>query len=198
MDKLSTRNTQVFQGFLVLLQKKEPLECYVQSFPISSGAKETYGTDEEDTYMDREETMKAAECLRRIDVEGYGLGFHELVAAGAVKAYLCGFPRQEALGMLQTIMKGTILKIPALRKDPALLQATIKGPELIQLVDTAVAEKKKLLEEQVRNQMGQEGEIGIRKTAIQVLSEIQGHLIVEDISPEFLCFLADCYRMLRV
>ena len=34
--------------------------------------------------MDREETMKAAECLRRIDVEGYGLGFHELVAAGAV------------------------------------------------------------------------------------------------------------------
>ena len=100
--------------------------------------------------------------------------------------------------MLQTIMKGTILKIPALRKDPALLQATIKGPELIQLVDTAVAEKKKLLEEQVRNQMGQEGEIGIRKTAIQVLSEIQGHLIVEDISPEFLCFLADCYRMLRV
>ena len=70
MDKISTRNTQVFQGFLVLLQKKEPLDCYVQSFPISSGAKETYGTDEEDTYMDREETMKAAECLRRIDVEG--------------------------------------------------------------------------------------------------------------------------------
>ena len=55
--------------------------------------------------MDREETMKAAECLRRIDVEGYGLGFHELVAAGAVKAYLCGFPRQEALGMLSTVFR---------------------------------------------------------------------------------------------
>lgn len=109
----------------MLLQKQKSLDCYVQNFPISSGAKETYGADEEDTYMDREETMKAVEYLRRIDVEGYGLGFHELVAAGAVKAYLCIFPRQEALGMIQTIMKGTILKIPALQKKPELLQATI-------------------------------------------------------------------------
>ena len=175
MDKISTRNTQVFQGFLVLLQKKESLDCYVQSFPISSGAKETYGTDEEDTYMDREETMKAAECLRRIDVEGYGLGFHELVAAGAVKAYLCGFPRQEALGMLQTIMKGTILKIPALRKDPALLQATIKGPELIQLVDTVVAAQI----DTINKQSAKEG-ADIRKIAISSLRTIEGKHILEN------------------
>lgn len=192
MDKISTRNTQVFQGFLVLLQKKEPLDCYVQSFPISSGAKETYGTDEEDTYMDREETMKAAECLRRIDVEGYGLGFHELVAAGAVKAYLCGFPRQEALGMLQTIMKGTILKIPALRKDPALLQATIKGPELIQLVDTVVAAQI----DTINKQSAKEG-ADIRKIAISSLRTIEGKHILENTSPEFLSFLMDCHGALR-
>ena len=192
MDKISTRNTQVFQGFLVLLQKKEPLDCYVQSFPISSGAKETYGTDEEDTYMDREETMKAAECLRRIDVEGYGLGFHELVAAGAVKAYLCGFPRQEALGMLQTIMKGTILKIPALRKDPALLQATIKGPELIQLVDTVVAAQI----DTINKQSAKEG-ADIRKIAISSLRTIEGKHILENASPEFLSFLMDCHGALR-
>lgn len=192
MDKISTRNTQVFQGFLVLLQKKEPLDCYVQSFPISSGAKETYGTNEEDTYMDREETMKAAECLRRIDVEGYGLGFHELVAAGAVKAYLCGFPRQEALGMLQTIMKGTILKIPALRKDPALLQATIKGPELIQLVDTAVAAQI----DTINKQSAKEG-ADIRKIAISSLRTIEGKHILENASPEFLSFLMDCHGALR-
>ena len=176
----------------MLLQKKEPLDCYVQSFPISSGAKETYGTDEEDTYMDREETMKAAECLRRIDVEGYGLGFHELVAAGAVKAYLCGFPRQEALGMLQTIMKGTILKIPALRKDPALLQATIKGPELIQLVDTAVAAQIDTIKKQTAKERP-----NIREIAISSLCAIEGKHILENVSPEFLRLLMDCYGELR-
>ena len=137
--------------------------------------------------MDREETMKAAECLRRIDVEGYGLGFHELVAAGAVKAYLCGFPRQEALGMLQTIMK-----IPALRKDPALLQATIKGPELIQLVDTAVAAQI----DTINKQSAKEG-ADIRKIAISSLRTIEGKHILENASPEFLSFLMDCHGALR-
>ena len=37
----------------MLLQKQKSLDCYVQNFPISSGAKETYGADEEDTYMDK-------------------------------------------------------------------------------------------------------------------------------------------------
>lgn len=61
--------------------------------------------------MDREEIRKTVELLRKIDVEEYGLEFHEVVAAGAVKAYLCGLPRQEALGKLRAIMKGTVLKI---------------------------------------------------------------------------------------
>lgn len=38
--------------------------------------------------MDREEIRKTVELLRKIDVEEYGLEFHEVVAAGAVKAYL--------------------------------------------------------------------------------------------------------------
>ena len=139
--------------------------------------------------MDREETMKAAECLRRIDVEGYGLEFNELVAAGAVKAYLCVFPRQEAQGMLQTIMKGTILKIPALQKKPELLQATIKGPELIQLVDTAVAAQI----ETINKQSAKEG----TEIAISSLRTIEGKHILEKASPEFLGFLMDCYGELR-
>lgn len=176
----------------MLLQKQKSLDCYVQNFPISSGAKETYGADEEDTYMDREETMKTAECLRRIDVEEYGLQFNELVAAGAVKAYLCVFPRQEALGMLQTIMKGTILKIQALQKKPELLQATIKGPELIQLVDIAVAAQI----ETINKQSAKEG-ADIREIAISSLRTIEGKHILENASPEFLGFLMDCYRELR-
>ena len=89
--------------------------------------------------MDREEIRKTVELLRKIDVEEYGLEFHEVVAAGAVKAYLCGLPRQEALGKLRAIMKGTVLKIPALDEKPELLQTTVKGIGLIKLIDTAVA-----------------------------------------------------------
>lgn len=176
----------------MLLQKQESLDCYVQNFPISSGAKETYGANEEDTYMDREETMKAVECLRRIDVEGYGLGFNELVAAGAVKAYLCCFPRQEALGMLQTIMKGTILKIPIPHKKSELLQTTIKGPELIQLIDTAVAAQL----DTINKQSAKEG-ADIREIAISSLRTVDGKHILENASPEFLCFLMDCRGALR-
>ena len=49
--------------------------------------------------MDREEIRKTVELLRKIDVEEYGLEFHEVVAAGAVKAYLGA--KADGIKMLQ-------------------------------------------------------------------------------------------------
>ena len=142
--------------------------------------------------MDREEIRKTVELLRKIDVEEYGLEFHEVVAAGAVKAYLCGLPRQEALGKLRTIMKGTVLKIPALDEKPELLQTTVKGIGLIKLIDTAVAAQI----DTINKQSAKEG-ADIRKIAISSLRTIEGKHILENASPEFLSFLMDCHGALR-
>ena len=136
--------------------------------------------------MDREEIRKTVELLRKIDVEEYGLEFHEVVAAGAVKAYLCGLPRQEALGKLRAIMKGTVLKIPALDEKPELLQTTVKGIELIKLIDTAVAAQIDTIKKQTAKEI-----------AISSLCAIEGKHILENVSPEFLRLLMDCYGELR-
>ena len=142
--------------------------------------------------MDREEIRKTVELLRKIDVEEYGLEFHEVVAAGAVKAYLCGLPRQEALGKLRTIMKGTVLKIPALDEKPELLQTTVKGIGLIKLVDTAVAAQIDTIKKQTAKERP-----NIREIAISSLCAIEGKHILENVSPEFLRLLMDCYGELR-
>ena len=118
--------------------------------------------------MDREEIRKTVELLRKIDVEEYGLEFHEVVAAGAVKAYLCGLPRQEALGKLRAIMKGTVLKIPALDEKPELLQTTVKGIELIKLIDTAVAAQIDTIKKQTAKERP-----NIREIAISSLCAIE-------------------------
>ena len=142
--------------------------------------------------MDRVETRKTVEILRSIDVERYGLDMDEQIAAAAVKAYLCGFPRQEALGMLRAAMKGTVLKIPALHRKPELLRTTVKGPEFVKLIDTAVAVQMDVIEKQKAEQGSD-----IRNAAICVLRSLGGKCIVENVSPEFLCFLMDCYGELK-
>ena len=142
--------------------------------------------------MDREEIRKTVELLRKIDVEEYGLEFHEVVAAGAVKAYLCGLPKQEALGKLRAIMKGTVLKIPALDEKPELLQTTVKGIGLIKLIDTAVAAQIDTIKKQTAKERP-----NIREIAISSLCTIEGKHILENVSPEFLRLLMDCYGELR-
>ena len=153
--------------------------------------------------MDRDQVrstgkIKTGEILKGIDVEGYGLDMDEQVAAGAVKAYLSGLPQQEALTVLRSVAKGTVLKIPALHtttnQKPELLRTIIKGPELIGLIDTAVSEQMEILRDQTA--AGVAGAC-IRETALQALKRIHGQLIVENATPEFLCFLMDCYRELR-
>lgn len=141
-----------------------------------------------------EKSRKTVDILRKIDVESYGMASEEQIAAGAVKAYLCGRPEQEALALLLTAMKGTVLRIPALHQKPELLRTVIKGPELIQLIDTAVEKQTEILKKSV-GEYAAGG--GIRKTAIQALSRIHGQQIVDNATPEFLCFLMDCYETLR-
>lgn len=149
--------------------------------------------------MDRDQArstgkIKTGEILRSIDVEEYGLDMDEQVAAGAVKAYLSGLPQQEALTVLRSVAKGTVLKIPALHQKPELFRTIIKGPELIGLIDTAVSKQMEILRDQVA--AGAAGAC-LREAALQALKRIHGQLIVENATPEFLCFLMDCYRELR-
>lgn len=142
--------------------------------------------------MDREEIRKTVELLRRIDAEEYGSEFHELVAAGAMKAYLCNFPRQEALAKLRTVMKEMVLKIPALDEKPELPQTTVKGIELIKLIDTAVAAQIDTINKHTAKERP-----NIREIAISSLCAIEGKHILENISPDFLRLLMNCYGELR-
>ena len=139
---------------------------------------------------------RAVEKLRGVDVEEYHLESEEAVAAAAVKAYLIDFTWQEAREQLRSVMKNTVLKIPPLHAKPELLKATIKGEKLAVLIDTAVREKTADMKEQ-RNVIEEGEAYDLWTIAIKALESLSGADIVENVPPEFLCFITDCYKELR-
>lgn len=139
---------------------------------------------------------KTVEKLRGVDVEKYHLGSEETVVAVAVKAYLIDFTWQEAQEQLRSVMKNTVIKIPPLHAKPELLKATIKGEKLAVLIDTAVREKTADMKEQ-RNVIEEGEAYDLWTIAIKALESLSGADIVENVPPEFLCFITDCYKELR-
>ena len=76
------------------------------------------------------------------------------------------------------------------------MKATIKGEKLAVLIDTAVLEKTADMKEQ--RDVIEEGEAyDLWTIAIKALESLSGSEIVENVSPEFLCFITDCYKELR-
>lgn len=128
--------------------------------------------------------------LRDIDVESYGMEPVEQMTAAAVKAHLEGLGRYEALDLLRTVMKTTMLKIPPLHEKPEILRTRIEGRMLSDLIDTAVAERVEVMK-------SRQGDVEFNRKIIKALEQVDGKMIVQSMSPEFLCFFTDCYKELR-
>lgn len=130
--------------------------------------------------------------LAHIYPENYGLGFTELIAAGAVKLYLMETDERVARKERSKLMKPEILK-PDFNK--------VKPREKPQFLSTRVDAKvmEQFIEKTLRYSAasiagGTNGTLDIRKGVIAAVNNVEAANVVRNISFEFLQFMADCYR----
>ena len=145
--------------------------------------------------------MSAQERLRNIDVLSYELETDEMITAQLVKTYLSGLPEENALEIMRGVMKGSVIHLAAEEAEDEGQQDTeesrlVEGKQLAALIDTAGASIHRCLEEHMFSANTEEAKEA-RAMAIRAVGSISGKLTVENISPELLIFLTDCYRALR-
>lgn len=88
------------------------------------------------------------------------------------------------------------IKNPAASCKAGTFEGYDKGEKLAVLIDTAVREKTADMKEQ-RNVIEEGEAYDLWTIAIKALESLSGADIVENVSPEFLCFITDCYKELR-
>lgn len=149
--------------------------------------------------------MSAQERLRNINVLGYELETDEMITAQLVKTYLSGLPEEGALEVMQGVMIGTVIHLLAEEaegepdgdeKQDTEESQLVEGKQLAVLIDTAVISIHNRLKEQMLSANTEEAKKA-RAIAIRAVGSINGKQTVENISPELLIFLTDCYRALR-
>lgn len=150
--------------------------------------------------------MSAQEKLRNINVLSYELETDEMITAQLVKTYLSGLPEEGALEVMQGVMKGTVIHLAAEGAEgeepiegdvPQESQSQlVEGDQLAVLIDTAMISIHSRLREQMLSANTEEAKEA-RAIAIRAVGSISGKQTVENISPELLIFLTDCYRALK-
>lgn len=126
--------------------------------------------------------------LAWLSVEDYGATVQEMMVVSAMKGYLCQMSEKKALEKVEAVMEPKVIRLFGDDGAPMPVQSIVDGAKFAAFIDEAVADAVK--------RMGTDtSDIG--QIALEVLKDIDGKLVVEAMSPEFVSFVGDAYRSLR-
>lgn len=126
--------------------------------------------------------------LAWLSVEDYGVTVQEMMVVSAMKGYLCQMPEKKVLEKVEAVMEPKVIRLIGDDGAPMPVQSVVDGAKFAAFIDEAVADAVK--------RMGTDtSDIG--QIALEVLKDIDGKLVVETMSPEFVSFIGDAYRSLK-
>lgn len=126
--------------------------------------------------------------LAWLSVEDYGATVQEMMVVSAMKGYLRQMPEKKALEKVEVVMEPKVIRLFGDDGAPMPIQSIVDGAKFAAFIDEAVADAVK--------RMGTDtSDIG--QIALEVLKDIDGKVIVETMSPEFVSFIGDAYRSLK-
>lgn len=125
--------------------------------------------------------------LSWLSVEDYGTTPLEIMVVSTMKGYLRQMPEDEALRKIGEIIEPKVIRLAGEDSAPMPVQSIIEGAKLAAFIDEAVGYAVSVITQ----------ESSLASVVIDALSGINGKLIVEKASPDFLQFIADCYRVIR-
>lgn len=126
--------------------------------------------------------------LEDMNPRDYGMNPREEIVAAAMKAYLLSMPDGEQVGILSEIIKPSVIKLHGEGGAPLPLQSVVEGAKLAAFIDRSLAHTVILLREHGDD---------LFEAMATVLVEMDGKLIVQNMSYELLSFLGDAYRAVR-
>lgn len=120
-----------------------------------------------------------------------------MITAKPIQAYFFIMAQNEAFQLMVDVMKDTVIVADSQEDetgDPISSTATVEGRKLAMLIDAAAG----AIGYRIKDELKREKisvEIGDR--ILEVLQGIDGELAVLNVSTELLCFLPECYMVLR-
>lgn len=126
--------------------------------------------------------------LSWLSVEDYGTTPLEVIIVSAMKGYLGEMPEGKALKKIEEVFDPKVIRLFGDDGAPMPVQSTVDGAKFAAFIDEAVADVVKRMESDMSD---------IGQIALEALRDIDGKVIVETMSPEFVSFLGDVYRSLK-
>lgn len=126
--------------------------------------------------------------LSWLSVEDYGATVQEMMVVSAMKGYLCQMPEKKALEKVEAVMEPKVIRLIGDDGAPMPVQSVVDGAKFAAFIDEAVADAVKRMKPDTSD---------IGQIALEVLKDMDGKLVVETMSPEFVSFVGDAYRSLR-
>lgn len=126
--------------------------------------------------------------LAWLSVEDYGATVQEMMVVSAMKGYLRQMPEKKALEKVEAVMELKVIRLFGDDGAPMPIQSIVDGAKLATFIDEAVADA-------VKRMGTNTSDIG--QIALEVLKDIDGKLVVETMSSEFVSFIGDAYRSLK-
>lgn len=124
--------------------------------------------------------------IAEMQAEEYGITAEEIMAAGAMKFYLQSMEPAEALKKVAAVYEPKVIRLDSGEGVP--VQSIIDGAKYAAFIDEAIADAVKRVESDTSD---------IGQIALEALRDIDGKVIVEAMSPEFVSFVGDAYRSLK-
>lgn len=145
----------------------------------------THGGAPAVAFSRRDDDMKK---LSWLSVEDYGTTPLEVIIVSAMKGYLGEMPESKALKKIEEVFDPKVIRLFGDDGAPMPVQSTVDGAKFAAFIDEAVADVVKRMESDMSD---------IGQIALEALRDIDGKVIVETMSPEFVSFLGDVYRSLK-
>ena len=124
--------------------------------------------------------------ITEMQVGEFGITAEEIMAAGAMKFYLQSMKPAEALKKVAAVYEPKVIRLDSGEGVP--VQSIIDGAKYAAFIDEAIADAVKRVESDTSD---------IGQIALEALRDIDGKVIVEAMSPEFVSFVGDAYRSLK-
>lgn len=125
--------------------------------------------------------------IAEMQTEEYGATAEEIMAAGAMKFYLLSMESAEALRKVKNVYEPKVIRLDSGEGVP--VQSIVDGAKYAAFIDEAIADAVKRIESDTSD---------IGQIALEALRDIDGKVIVEAMSPEFVSFVGDAYRSLKL
>lgn len=126
--------------------------------------------------------------LSWLSVEDYSATVQEMMVVSVMKGYLREMPEEVALQKVEAVMEPKVIQLFGEDGAPMPVQSIVDGAKFAAFIDEAVADAVKRMES---------GTSDIGQIELEALRDIDGKVVVETMSPEFVSFIGDAYRSLK-